>query len=513
MSWRLVILAMMLAASARGAYAGTLIVEPAPGLALPDIEVLAWAGPQDSAPVRIGHGGEASLAGGDYGLRIIGTDYRYGPVRLAESGRHIVRLAAFGVAAPLDSAPVNVFLLDAATGAAAARLVINGPAAAVWPGEYELGRDLATLRLPIRLSNGDSRRMTFGAVALAAPIAVEDFAYYLVDPENRIAAYARFAQGGQPVPAGTYRMIREESGISYELDVMAGETTTVVAAALKVSAIGRGNPPYFVVSADARRPVLRASAGELAHLLLPSPEPYAVVSPAGPNAESRAGTGFTPLAGRVANFWMRQDGTFLPAHPDGELEVSFAARRSGYVAAGETLAITVTVPEPASLMVRGLIGEDLDRHGPESSVDSAEPPSMTVDLVVPNEANEGGLFQIEAEARLSSGIVLKGRSGVHLVAPPLTSSVSALSVREVTGTTISLTWEGSNDPRVFGYNVYRVPHGTLPINGEGAVQSNNFVDIGLSSAKSYGYDVCAVDELGIEGPCSSLLSVETLAAR
>lgn len=85
--------------------------------------------------------------------------------------------------------------------------------------------------------------------------------------------------------------------------------------------------------------------------------------------------------------------------------------------------------------------------------------------------------------------------------PP--SSVSGLTVSDISYNSIELYWDANSESDLDHYNVYR--NGILI----SAIQSNSFIDDGLSSSTEYIYEVTAVDTSDNEGQASNSVSVTT----
>ena len=83
-------------------------------------------------------------------------------------------------------------------------------------------------------------------------------------------------------------------------------------------------------------------------------------------------------------------------------------------------------------------------------------------------------------------------------APP--AAISGLSARLLSGGDVELTWDASTQPRVSGYNVYRVVESEQGIGrlNTSPIANNRYIDTSVALGPVYQYLVTAVSAKGLE---------------
>ena len=486
--------------------AGELVLAPPPGQAGVEVEVLPWAGGERArALARLVAPAHAHLPAGEYALRVAGSDHRLGPLRMGEAGAHL-RLGAVRAVGPRGAPPAAWFLLDPTTGAAAARVLAGGPAAAILPGRYALRRDLSAPEAETQLEvpPGAEVAIEFGAVTFQAPGVVRDVGLFVVAAEDvrQVHAFARLHDGPVELRPGRYRALREGSGVlSPPFEVAPGVVTSLTCASLALLPLGGGSPEALVQGAGEPTgpPLLRALAGLPGELIWPGD--YVLTTWARALAADRAEAPPDPAwlrrtvrPGDAVKVWVSAAGV----HADGEgaLRVSVTAE-SRRVPAGRSVSVRVAIPAPCELELIVVTAHGEATPLARRSV-AASPPVAVVELdLARDQVAEGERpLVVEAAAGLPSGPV-RGRSAPFLVVSPRVGPVERVAVVARATTWIELAW--APVAGAAGYRVYRVG-AARPIHGSTALPGASFRDLGLLAGRALDYEVCAVDPAGHEGP-------------
>ncbi len=466
-------------------------------------KVLGWVKAPDTIPV----------SSGDYGLRLVGTDYIFGPVRIAKDKILMLETARISITAPGDSDQTVFFLTDQKTGALSARIPVNSGVVPVLPGKFNLTRDLSNVTSSITIKAGQHMEIKAGAIAIAAPKTVQDCDLYIVDQQEKIAAFFRMSQGVQVVLPGSYRVIKKDTGaFSSEIKVVGGERTVLSCAGISASSLDQGRVPYLVLRQSDLAPMVSARCDGKLHLVFPGT--YLIVTKQDAvesmNKEKKTrfqeATVFTARKADHVSLWHTRDNRFFTSH-DSLIPVMVEAKQE-WLAVGRDYRATVSVAEKSTvrLFIRDLeTGKELG----QVSEFEANPPMTGVSFTLPKEIIDGTTIVIEARASVASGASFKGSSSPRRAVHSRAGKVREFAVTEKTETTIALSWKEADGKDVVGFNVYRVPQGRRPINGKIPLTKAALVDIGLSANRKYNYLIRAVDPRGIEGPDSEIVSATT----
>jgi len=441
----------------------------------------------------------ARLPAGVYGLRRVGTDYTYGPVRLQDDTSLDVPLGGMRLSAPTGAAEVVYHLLDPERGANAGRLHTDGGLVPLFPGRYDLVRDLSETSTAVEVLPGTITALACGAVSVVAPRTSADGAYYIVlDPApdgNRlpkVAAYSTLSAAPQPVLPGNYRVLSADSAVPSDvLEVRAGRTTTLRCAALKVAPLTKSHDYVAYRTAD-RLPLLRARSDQRARFIVPGE--YGLMRVA--NTGAATVTSFIAHAGRVTTMWIAADGSFAGSTGVVPVEVTTLPGRT--LIPGRPFPITVRLAERCSVKLNVVsLDDDTSTSLPLLTRFDGRPPQATVEPVLPENLADGSTVVIEAVVTLAGGAELRGRCAALRVARPHVGVPGQLNAQANAATVVELRWSPVTDAA--GYRVYRIGN-HRPIHGDLLITDATFLDIGLSAGRLYRYRVCAVDQNGLEGP-------------
>lgn len=498
-------LCLILSPATQAFAAGTLRFTLPPDLSA-EVEVLDWSsGEQGEVLEQVVAPGRVVLPPGTYALRVAGTDHRLGPVRLVDEETRLVSLGGVRVVAPTGAAPTFFFALSPRTGAVAAKVRSNAAAVALPPGTYTLARDLSDLRSALKIEAGQVAEVTCGALQLDAPGRLADDPFFVVQEsdanQRRVAAYAHLGQGAQPLRPGTYRVVRERSGVlSERLEVRSGQVARLRCAALRVVALAK--PVEYAVFRRADRvPLLRATTSTQGRLVFPGEyelRPWGPIAEAMKRRTEPALSAATPLlarAGQTTTLWITQSGV-VGAGGRGEVPVEVRTLPGRLLVLGQPCLASVRVAEPAKLTL-SLAPIDGGAGTKLAELD-AKPPLVTPRLQLPKDAAEGAWGVLEAKLELPNGEALSGRSEPFLVAKPKVGAVAPAQVSATGRTTLTVTWSAASG-ELAGYRIYRAGS-KRAIHGATLLAKETFQDIGLSAGRTYRYEVCAVDKRGLEGP-------------
>jgi hypothetical protein len=483
---------------------------PGPVHEVVEIEVLEWArGERATTIATIGAPAAVEVPEGDYGLRLAGTDYRFGPVRMRAGSAQRIELSAVTLTAPEGGFPTVFFVLDRESGAAAARISTQTEKPVpLLPGSFRLVRDLGELELEKELEPGIVWELALGALELRAPASVADHGYFVIttDAEARIAAYARWSQGPQHLFPGEYQVLREGSAVrSSPFSSRAGETTRLELSALRIVSLDDSSPvaPLTTVRPADGAVLVETSPDGLGHAIVPgsyqleSPEAAALADP----ALRKDFVTFRAAAGIATTFWVA-DGEILGGE-SGDLSVEVDALPRRTASFDRDHELRVRLAEPCKLEIRALAATG---SAELASLESLEgiPPILVHPLRFPPEIPADTWFVVAVDAEFASGSKLEGRSAPLRLVRPRVDRVVGVEIAERGRTNITIVWKpAAGEPR--GYRVYRVPSRGRPIHGDTLLAEPKFVDLGLSGAKAYRYQVVAVDARGLEGPPSQVI--------
>lgn len=470
-----------------------------------DVEIVSSAeGAQAGVVGRLGPGAALTLADGDYWARLGGTDHCVGPIRVESGSPASVALGALRLIAPSGAGRATHFAIDPVTGSVAARLSTDRQAVPILAGSYELRGDLSQVPTPIDVPPGRTLEVSLGALVLDTPSGARDMSYFVLTDETapRVVAYARLSQGPIALQPGRVRVCRERSGtVSEPVDVVVGRTARVPCALLRVHSFGadRALDVGVVRTTDALL-AFRARDSGAGEVIFPGE--YSLSSWAQLVAAERAGKQlgsvgdrFVALPGRTTTFWLDETGVY----PDcaGEVPVDVTGLLEGRrLSSDRPLHVRVVVAEPCTVELNLV---DL-RPGRSASVllqaSDARPPGIELDVDMKDlRLDPGARLVLEATAT-SDGSTRRGRTAPMVVVVPRARPVTGAHVRGAGTTWIELAWTPVLD--AVGYRLYRA--GAMrPIVPE-PIRSSSFKDTGLTAGRTYGYELCALDEQGLEGP-------------
>jgi hypothetical protein len=186
---------------------------------------------------------------------------------------------------------------------------------------------------------------------------------------------------------------------------------------------------------------------------------------------------------------------------------------NGVPGVGETIVLTVDVLNEGNGVADGVTGVLRYPGGDVAITDSTN----TWGDIVPGDTHYGeGSFEFDVVAPIGGRFRLvltdeDGKEWSHwfdLARPGVLDGLGG----DVRGTTISLRWNQSFEPDLWGYNVYRTNHaaGTYILANDGVIERTAyFEDSGLLENTKYYYRVSAVDSSGNEGEESAVLEITT----
>ncbi len=496
------------------------LLSPANTTSPAECEVVSWGqSERGSVVAHIRPPGKGTVPAGDYGIRITGTDYVYGPISLNKNGRKVVDLPTLRIASTEDAQSTHYFLLDRNSGSMAARVATGNAPTIVLPGQFDLQRDFGESKQPFELKTGDARELACGALRIDSPTSVSDFAYFIVDEKkSTIAAYASHRQGPQALLPGKYRIVREGSGIySAPLEIRAGKTTALSWTSLKVTPLGAARPECIVYTEGDFKPVLRLPAGDTAALLTPGNyriAPSASIAEPSPEILQSA----VPLvasAGNHLDIWVTNDATIL-SPVDSQIPIRVHSLPGGYLSLIEPFRIEADIAEPCDLSVYVSSAEHTvtsknakNAHPNPLATLPAIPGDAQPSIRLPSGIPDGSLVMIYVEAKNASGNVFHGFSRPFTAAKPRVGKITSLTINGQTPTTVNLSWTAPEGESPSGYNIYREPLGDRPLNLDRPRAETSFENLGLTAGKTYQYSVAAIDGRGIEGPRSDTIKVTT----
>jgi len=480
----------------------------------PQVQLLEWGrGEQGKVLGWMKAPAVKSVPSGNYGLRVAGTDYIHGPIRVGKRKTEVFELAWISVTAPKGSGTTVFFLIDRQTGALAARIPSGAEAIPVLPGQFNLTRDLSNISSAVSLKSGQHLEVQAGALKIATPQGIQDCELYIADQDQRVAAFFRLSQSEQVVLPGTYRVIKRDSGaFSAEIKVVGGERTVLSCAGVSASSMDRQRVPYLVLRRSDQAPIVSGLCDGNSHLVFPGTylimsRRYAAEALKKKNTNLlNAAVSFTARKAEHVPLWRTRDDRFFTSH-DSQIPVTIEDKHK-WLAVGRTYRATVTVAETSTvrLFIRDLeTGKQLQ----ELSKFEAKPPRTNISFALPPKIADGATIILEAQARVASGARFEGSSSPRRAVHSRAGGLGEVVVGDTTETTIELNWPPADGKEVAGYNVYRVPTGPLPINGKIPLTGTAFKDIGLSASRKYEYEIRAVDPRGIEGPSSEIVSATT----
>jgi hypothetical protein len=194
-------------------------------------------------------------------------------------------------------------------------------------------------------------------------------------------------------------------------------------------------------------------------------------------------------------------------------EVDDGVGGNGVPEVGETVVLTIDVHNEGNGDA-GLVDGILRYPGPEVTITDSTDSWGDLPEGVTASGQSGFGFDVSAPLAGHFQLILTDEAGSEWsgwfdLARPGTVDTLSASVR---ATTIYLQWDPTDDPDLFGYNIYRTDHpaGTYQRANDAIVERvSYFEDAGLDEYTMYYYRVAAVDSSGNDGPWSEVIEVST----